>query len=222
VLESHLLHLPFKGFALVNAVGTRKLPAPKLPALEAEKELLKMDFIMDHLRELRRMNWRQMVAQGMQLGLIITSALMIWKSLMLVTGSESPVVVVLSGSMEPGFYRGDILFLNMGKKPIRTGEVVVFNLDGRDIPIVHRVIKVHERRNGTHIDILTKGDNNYGDDRALYNEGQEWLHQHHIMGRAVGFLPKVGMVTIIMNDYPALKFLLIGALGLLVLTTKDG
>lgn len=58
--------------------------------------------------------------------------------------------------MEPGFYRGDILFLNMGKKPIRTGEVVVFNLDGRDIPIVHRVIKVHERRNGTHIDILTK------------------------------------------------------------------
>ena len=52
------------------------------------------------------------------------------------------VVVVLSGSMEPGFYRGDILFLNMGYKPIRTGEIVVFNIDGRDIPIVHRVIKV--------------------------------------------------------------------------------
>eukprot|EP00967_Tisochrysis_lutea_P121495 scaffold200295_cov19-Tisochrysis_lutea.AAC.1 len=52
------------------------------------------------------------------------------------------VVVVLSGSMEPGFYRGDILFLNMGKNPIRAGEIVVFNLDGRDIPIVHRVIKV--------------------------------------------------------------------------------
>lgn len=49
---------------------------------------------------------------------------------------------MLSGSMEPGFYRGDILFLNMGNKPIRTGEIVVFNIDGRDIPIVHRVIKV--------------------------------------------------------------------------------
>ncbi len=66
------------------------------------------------------------------------------------------VVVVLSGSMEPGFHRGDILFLNMGKAPIRTGEVVVFNLEGREIAIVHRVIKVHERRNRTHIDILTK------------------------------------------------------------------
>ena len=35
----------------------------------------------------------------------MTSALIIWKALMCVTGSESPVVVVLSGSMEPGFKR---------------------------------------------------------------------------------------------------------------------
>jgi signal peptidase I len=66
------------------------------------------------------------------------------------------VVVVLSGSMEPGFQRGDILFLNMGSKPARTGEIVVFNIDGRDIPIVHRIIKVHERANENHLDILTK------------------------------------------------------------------
>eukprot|EP00877_Chromochloris_zofingiensis_P012874 jgi/Chrzof1/7840/Cz02g38140.t1 len=167
--------------------------------------------------------------------------------------------------MEPGFQRGDILFLNMGKAPIRTGEIVVFNIDGRDIPIVHRVIKVHERANEDHVDILTKvraagapnrcsdgtqvckhalwlemlhcslmlsdvgaacccmlqGDNNYGDDRLLYARGQDWLHKHHIMGRAVGFLPYVGMVTIIMNDYPMLKYALIAALAILVLTSKD-
>lgn len=58
--------------------------------------------------------------------------------------------------MEPGFHRGDILFLNLGKAPARTGEIVVFNLDGRDIPIVHRVIKVHERADEEHLDILTK------------------------------------------------------------------
>ena len=66
------------------------------------------------------------------------------------------VVVVLSGSMEPGFYRGDILFLTMGRSPINTGEIVVFNLEGRDIPIVHRIIKVHERRSEDHFDVLTK------------------------------------------------------------------
>ena len=38
-------------------------------------------------------------------GMIVTSALIIWKALMCITGSESPVVVVLSGSMEPGFKR---------------------------------------------------------------------------------------------------------------------
>lgn len=59
------------------------------------------------------------------------------------------------------------------------------------------------------------------DDRLLYNRGQEWLHMNHIVGRAVGFLPYVGMVTILMNDYPWLKFALIGALGLLVITSKE-
>lgn len=30
------------------------------------------------------------------------------------------------------------------------------------------------------------GDNNEVDDIGLYEEGQIWLHRHHIMGRAVG------------------------------------
>lgn len=63
----------------------------------------------------------------------------------------------MSGSMEPGFYRGDILFLHMPTRPVHTGDVVVFNTDGREIPIVHRVIKLHQRgEDGSHIDILTK------------------------------------------------------------------
>ncbi|XP_052479288.1 uncharacterized protein LOC105784818 isoform X2 [Gossypium raimondii] len=36
-------------------------------------------------------------------GMVISSALIIWKGLICIIGSESPVVVVLSGSMEPGF-----------------------------------------------------------------------------------------------------------------------
>ncbi|GFH05716.1 signal peptidase I [Haematococcus lacustris] len=74
----------------------------------------------------------------------------------------------------------------MGKAPISTGEIVVFNINGRDIPIVHRVIKVHQRS---------------GSDELL---------------------PNVGIITILMNDYPYLKFALIGVLGLLVITNKEG
>ena len=51
-----------------------------------------------------------------------------------------------SGSMEPAFYRGDLLFLtNYREEPIRVGEIVVFKIEGREIPIVHRVLKVHEK-----------------------------------------------------------------------------
>ncbi|VAH06740.1 unnamed protein product [Triticum turgidum subsp. durum] len=145
-----------------------------------------MGFIGDQVESIRSMQVRQVVTQIISLGMIVTSALIIWKGLMVATGSESPVVVVLSGSMEPGFKRGDILFLHMSKEPIRTGEIVVFNIDGREIPIVHRVIKVHERQESGEVDILTKGDNNFGDDRLLYAQGQLWLQKHHIMGRAVG------------------------------------
>lgn len=42
--------------------------------------------------------------------------------------SSRQVVVVLSGSMEPAFYRGDILFLHMGRKPLVNGEVQPLNL----------------------------------------------------------------------------------------------
>ena len=48
--------------------------------------------------------------------------------------------------MEPAFFRGDLLFLgNDVNEPIRAGEIVVFKIEGREIPIVHRVIKVHEK-----------------------------------------------------------------------------
>ncbi|GMI97672.1 hypothetical protein like AT1G52600 [Hibiscus trionum] len=162
---------------------------------------------------------RQILSQAITLGMVVSSALIIWKGLICITGSESPVVVVLSGSMEPGFKRGDLLFLYMNKDPIRTGQIVVFN-DGRDIPIVHRVIEVHERRDSKEADILTKGDANDDDDRMLYASNRQWLQQKHIMGRAVWFLPYVGWFTIIMTEKPVIKYILVGALGLLVITSK--
>ena len=162
---------------------------------------------------------------------------------MFITKSESPVVVVLrcgtrvraatapfvrvsptarrSGSMEPAFRRGDILFLNNQDNPIRVGEVVVFKIKDRDIPIVHRVMKVHEKPNGD-VDLLTKGDNNRVDDRGLYAPGQLWLQRQDVLGRAIGTLRYVGMVTIILNDYPMLKYVLVGVMGLFVLTNKEG
>jgi len=179
--------------------------------------MLQLDFMDD----LRRMNVRQIFYQVLNFAMIVSSALMIWKGLMVVTGSESPIVVVLSGSMEPAFHRGDLLFLtNYGEEPIRAGEIVVFKVEGRDIPIVHRVIKVHEKEDGS-VKFLTKGDNNNVDDRGLYAHGQAWLQRKDVVGRARGFVPFVGIVTIIMNDYPKFKYAVLAGLGVFVLIHRE-
>ncbi|KAI2809281.1 hypothetical protein RDWZM_003392 [Blomia tropicalis] len=173
------------------------------------------------LGELSRMSKRQVLYQFLNFGMIVSSALMIWKGLMVVTGSESPIVVVLSGSMEPAFHRGDLLFLtNYNEDPIRVGDIVVFKIKGRDIPIVHRVLKLHEKDDGN-VKILTKGDNNSVDDRGLYAPGQLWLEKKDIVGRTRGFVPYVGIVTILMNDYPKFKYAVLGILALFVLVHRE-
>ena len=71
---------------------------------------------------------------------------MIWKTLCVIFFTEAPIVVILSGSMEPGFQRGDLMFLtlNGGINKIGTGDIVVYNVPGKGIPIIHRVIEYHQ------------------------------------------------------------------------------
>ncbi|KAI0986339.1 hypothetical protein GJ496_005820 [Pomphorhynchus laevis] len=172
------------------------------------------------LHELKNMNKRQLIYQIINVSMVVSTAWMIWRGLTLISGSDSPVVVVLSGSMEPAFYRGDLLFLkHIRDEPINVGEIVVFKIKNREIPIVHRVIKVH--RNDTDVRFLTKGDNNRVDDRGLYEPGQAWLENKHVIGKAVGCVPYIGMVTIIMNDYPKFKYIVLSLMGLYTLTNRE-
>ena len=41
------------------------------------------------------------------------------------------------------------------------------------------------------------------------------------MGRIKGFMPKIGILTILLNDYPYVKYAVLGIMGLMVLTSKD-
>lgn len=84
---------------------------------------------------------RQLATQVLNFALVLSTAFMLWKGLSVLTDSPSPIVVVLSGSMEPAFYRGDLLFLWNRGRDTQVGEVVVYNVQGKDIPIVHRVVR---------------------------------------------------------------------------------
>jgi signal peptidase len=88
-------------------------------------------------------NPRQAAAQVLNFALILSTAYMMWKGFSVIADSPSPIVVVLSGSMEPAFQRGDLLFLwnrNLLQET-KVGEVVVYNVKGKDIPIVHRIVR---------------------------------------------------------------------------------
>lgn len=56
-----------------------------------------METVKNQVVEIKKLwkNKRQLTLQALNLAMIVFSALMIWKGLMVVTKSESPVVVVL-------------------------------------------------------------------------------------------------------------------------------
>ncbi|MCJ1335165.1 Signal peptidase complex catalytic subunit [Bachmanniomyces sp. S44760] len=164
---------------------------------------------------------RQFLTQVLNFALILSTAFMLWKGLSIVTDSPSPIVVVLSGSMEPAFQRGDLLFLWNRGQETQIGEVVVYNVRDKDIPIVHRVVRRYG--GGTKpLKLLTKGDNNSADDTALYAEGQDYLERSKdIIGSVVGYVPFVGYVTILLSEHPWLKTAMLGIMGLMVVIQRE-
>ena len=93
------------------------------------------------LSSLSQLSPRQLLAQALNFALVLSTAFMLWKGLSVATNSPSPIVVVLSGSMEPAFQRGDLLFLWNRGMNTQIGEIVVYNVKDKDIPIVHRVVR---------------------------------------------------------------------------------
>ncbi|KAJ7659879.1 signal peptidase complex catalytic subunit SEC11 [Mycena rosella] len=160
---------------------------------------------------------RRVLLQAQIMALTLTSAYMAHTALGLLTNCKSPVVVVLSGSMEPGIHRGDLLFLsNYMPQEYRNGDITVYQVPGDAITIVHRVVQTHEDMSGSpQIQrFLTKGDNNDVDDLTLY-KGLERLERTHVVGKVRCIIPLVGYASILFNEYPQLRTSMFGLIALL-------
>ncbi|KAL0231049.1 hypothetical protein GEMRC1_010454 [Eukaryota sp. GEM-RC1] len=126
--------------------------------------------------------------------------------------------------MEPGFSRGDLLLL-WRSSSVDIGDIVVYELPLKQIPIVHRVVSIHEfpvMENTTFY--LTKGDANEVDDAGLYYEGgipEALLQEKHLLGTVKAYLPFAGLFTIWMSDYPFLKIILLAFLAVTSFSNKD-
>lgn len=128
----------------------------------------------------------------------VASPFLVFFGLQVALNTSSPMTVVISGSMEPTYHKGDLLFL-YGEKPenIQEGDVIVFHATHwpipPDEPIVHRVIEKQYDNESEQWEFKTKGDANPTADYG-------WVPGENIIGKVVGWVPFIGWVKIILTQ----------------------
>ena len=95
--------------------------------------------------------------------------------------------------MLPAYRRGDVLLIDNRFSDLNIGDIVVYNIPGRDIPIVHRIhvinnpyllsVRIIYRGSEEESTYLTKGDNNHIHDQQLYEKG--WIRRINLISRSV-------------------------------------
>lgn len=113
--------------------------------------------------------------------------------------------VVVSGSMEPVMYRGDIVVLEQvdllgfhefSPDDVQVGDIVVYNAAWHEGPVIHRVINIAEINGSTVFEI--KGDNNDVSDPY-------WVTKSQIKSRVLTYngqpiiIPKIGYISILIR-----------------------
>ncbi|MHA2120809.1 MAG: signal peptidase I [Promethearchaeota archaeon] len=166
---------------------------------------------------------RKIIVTAILLVLAFSGAFLIYFVMQIALNTNTPMVVVISGSMEPNLHKGDLLFLKgrdaedirNGTIDGKEGDIIVFDARGipgwfhaPNDPIVHRVV---DKKYDNGWFFLTKGDANPSPD-------SEWVPETKIIGVVVGRIPYIGWVKIILTDSGLLIPLLIMVSILLVIS----
>lgn len=110
--------------------------------------------------------------------------------------------VVVSGSMEPVFYRGDIVivqksdFLGIQEfNPLdaKKGDIIIYNANWFPEPVIHRIIDIKKDENGLYY--ITKGDNNPVPDPEKVRPSQVTARVIKIDNHLL-IIPKIGYITL--------------------------
>ncbi|KKM23605.1 hypothetical protein LCGC14_1613520 [marine sediment metagenome] len=166
---------------------------------------------------------RKIIVTVILISLAFSGAFIIYFVMQFALNTKTPMVVVVSGSMEPNLYKGDLLFLRgidpanikNGSIAGKEGDIIVFDARGLPgwhnpplEPIVHRVIS---KRYDNGWFFLTKGDANSNHDAAEVPETR-------ILGVVVGRIPYIGWIKILLTDSGLLVPLLVIVSALLLIS----
>jgi signal peptidase I len=111
--------------------------------------------------------------------------------------------VVVSGSMEPVFYRGDVVVIEktnlfgiqeVNPTDLKVGDIIIYNATWFPEPVIHRIISIQTGSDGQTY-YVTKGDNNPKPDPSLVSTGQVQAKVVSI-GNQPLVIPKIGYITL--------------------------
>ena len=146
---------------------------------------------------------------GMLLGLVVLFAV----ALVGVRLFGVEIFVVLSGSMEPAYRTGSVIYVTeKDAETLEAGDVITFRLDG-DTTATHRITEVTEKDG--EIAFRTKGDANELEDASLVSGSQ-------VLGTPVFTIPYLGyLVTYVQSASGRYSAIAVGAALLLMMFLPD-
>lgn len=162
-----------------------------------------------------------MSKHGKKLWNLFTSVLVVLVVLLTVTLAGVRLIglhpyVVLSGSMEPVYHVGSLIYVReVDYTTLRSGDAITFLLS-EDTVATHRIVEVvPDDADETVLRFRTKGDANEIEDGAL-------VHYKNVLGKPVFSIPYLGYVTNFIQNPPGTYFAIsIGAMVLLLVFLPD-
>lgn len=121
------------------------------------------------------------------------------------------VFSVLSGSMEPTYHTGSLIYVKeVDYTQLKAGDVITFMLD-EDTVATHRIVEVvPDETDPTVLRYRTKGDANEAEDGKL-------VHYKNVIGTPVYSIPKLGYVINYIQNPPGLYLAISAGAILLIL-----
>ena len=120
------------------------------------------------------------------------------------------VYTVLSGSMEPNYHVGSIIYVKeVDPATLQVGDAISFMISDNTVA-THRIVEVlPDENNPSVIRFRTKGDNNDIEDTNP-------VHCNNVLGKVVGTIPLLGYVSDFVQNPPG-TYITLGAAAILVL-----
>ena len=173
-------------------------------------------------KEKKPISHKKIIIAAVMICIAFFGSFLVYFGLQVALNTEAPIVIVVSGSMEPSIREGDLLFV-MGTNPEdikngtaedKNGDVIVFDARGLwagapEEPIVHRVVDKYLVGDTWYF--RTKGDANWLPDQALVPESR-------IIGVVIGGIPYIGWVKIFLTESGLLIPLLVIVSAILVIS----